>query len=464
MKTLKYIFFLFAVFSITACFEDESTVDTVRISEITIDTSKIEKIINIDQYDTVRIPLTEYSSQTEQPLELSYESDINYKHYSDSSVFYYVGKELGTFPARIKVSNKHGSAFYEFTIRVNSLFEEGVAVLSAKDDGTSMLSFKRNDHAEFRTHCLTDNNQGIAFPKYPSDITQSGKQIFICFKDQPGIYALNDKLLNIENITTLDFKPQRLMMPDIEGANTILLLSEEGKAYKFACLEGIVEPNEALPSTYSPVTYFKGDWNVVAYNMVWDLETSILYNNYYNCNTNYTSSDEGIDLDFTGQQAIAMFANKGNYFTLITKSANSYLKTTISNTWYGYDEEYNPYFDAPEIQVPIQGNGTLSEESPLVSSPELECFWWAEENQIFRSFFNNTTFSGQTWKDLPSGFHITALAVSPEEDILYVGGWQDDGQELNGTIYALDSTTGSILKTYPNMAYKPVKIINKAKA
>lgn len=462
MKTLKYIFLWFVALSATACFEDESTIDTVHISEITIDTTKIKKIMNIDQLGVIRIPLAEYASQTEQQLELSYESEINYKHYSDSSVFYYVGKELGTFPARIKISNKHGSAFYEFTIHVNSLFEEGLAVLSAKDDGTSMLSFKRNDHTEFRTHCLTDNNQGITFPKYPSDITQSGTQIFICFKDDPSIYAFNDKLLNIENITPLNCKPQRLLMPNIEGANVILLLSEEGKAYKFACLEGIAEANPALPSTYSLVTYFKGDGNVVAYNMVWDLETSELYNNYYNCGANYISSDEG--LDFTGQQPIAMFANKGNYFTLITKTENSYLKTTLNNSWYGYDENYNPYFDALEIQVPIQGASALSADAPVVSSPELECFWWAEDNLVFRSFFNNTTFTGKAWKDLPSGFHITTLAISPEEDILYVGGWQDSTQELNGTIYALDTTTGKILQTYSNMAYKPIKIINKAKA
>lgn len=462
MKALKYTFLLFIALAVTACFEDESTVDTIRISEISIDSAKFNKEYNIDQYDTISIPLHQYISQTEQQLELKYESEIGYKHYSDSSVFYYVGKELGTFPVRIKVSNTHGSAFYEFTIHVNALYEEGIAVLSAKDDGTSMLSFKRNDHEEFRTHCLTDNNQGVSFPKYPTDITQSGKQIFICFKDQPSIYAFNDKLLNIENIALLECKPQRLMMPDIAGANTILLLSEKGKAYKFACLEGIAEPNPSLPSTYSLVSYFKGDWSVVAYNMVWDLETSELYNNYYNCAYNMISSEEG--LDFTGHEPIAMFSNKEGYFTLITKAEGTYVKTTLNEVWFKYDEDYNPSLDAPEIQVPIPGSSSLSAKSPLQSSPTLECFWWTEDHLIYRSFFNNTTFTGQAWKELPSGFHITALSLSPEEDILYVGGWQDNGQELNGSVYALNSTTGEILHTYTNMAYKPIKIINKAKA
>lgn len=462
MKALKYIFLLFTVMAATACFEDESTVDTVRISEISIDSSKFNKEYNIDQWDTISIPLHRFVSQTEQQLELKYESEIGYRYYSDSCVFHYVGKELGTFPVRIKISNAHGSAFYEFTIHVNALYEEGVAVLSAKDDGTSMLSFKRNDQDQFRTHCLTDNNQGIDFPKYPADITQSGKQVFICFKDKPSIYAFNDKLLNIENITSLEFKPQRLMMPNIEGANTILLLSEEGKAYKFACLEGIAEPNPSLPSIYSRVTYFKGNWNVVAYNMVWDLETSELYNNYYNCAANMISSEYG--LDFTGHQPIAMFGNKEGYFTLITKTEGTYVKTTLSDLWVKYDEDYNPSLDALEIQEPIPGSSSLSAESPLQSSPELECFWWAEGNLIFRSFFNNTTFTGQAWKELPAKFHITAFCLSPDENLLYVGGWQDNGQEMNGSVYALNSTTGEILYTYAGMAYKPIKIINKAKS
>ena len=82
MKTLKYIFLLFIVMAATACFEDESTVDTVRISEISIDSSKFNKEYNIDQWDTISIPLHRFVSQTEQQLELKYESEIGYRYYS----------------------------------------------------------------------------------------------------------------------------------------------------------------------------------------------------------------------------------------------------------------------------------------------------------------------------------------------------------------------------------------------
>ena len=40
MKTLKYLFFILCLPLFAGCFEDETTVDTVRISEISIDTLK----------------------------------------------------------------------------------------------------------------------------------------------------------------------------------------------------------------------------------------------------------------------------------------------------------------------------------------------------------------------------------------------------------------------------------------
>ena len=48
MKTLKYLFFILCLPLFAGCFEDETTVDTVRISEISIDTLKMQRVYNID--------------------------------------------------------------------------------------------------------------------------------------------------------------------------------------------------------------------------------------------------------------------------------------------------------------------------------------------------------------------------------------------------------------------------------
>ena len=43
MKALKYILILLCSISLAACFDDDTAEDTVRISEISIDTLKLKK-------------------------------------------------------------------------------------------------------------------------------------------------------------------------------------------------------------------------------------------------------------------------------------------------------------------------------------------------------------------------------------------------------------------------------------
>ena len=73
MKTLKYLFFILCLPLFAGCFEDETTVDTVRISEISIDTLKMQKVYNIDQNEELLIPTEGLVSQSERQLPLTYE-------------------------------------------------------------------------------------------------------------------------------------------------------------------------------------------------------------------------------------------------------------------------------------------------------------------------------------------------------------------------------------------------------
>lgn len=97
MKTLKYLFFILCLPLFAGCFEDETTVDTVRISEISIDTLKMQKVYNIDQNEELLIPTEGLVSQSERQLPLTYEWEVNYKFYSDSSALRFTGNELGSF-------------------------------------------------------------------------------------------------------------------------------------------------------------------------------------------------------------------------------------------------------------------------------------------------------------------------------------------------------------------------------
>ena len=53
MKTLKYLFFILCLPLFAGCFEDETTVDTVRISEISIDTLKMQKVVDFLHFQRV---------------------------------------------------------------------------------------------------------------------------------------------------------------------------------------------------------------------------------------------------------------------------------------------------------------------------------------------------------------------------------------------------------------------------
>ena len=224
---MKYLFFILCLPLFAGCFEDETTVDTVRISEISIDTLKMQKVYNIDQNEELLIPTEGLVSQSERQLPLTYEWEVNYKFYSDSSALRFTGNELGAFPARLKISNEHGSSFYEFTLNINSAYEKGIAILSDNSEGEPLLSIMRElsdrEIAEgkkrfFTTNCLAVNNPGVEFPRQPTDFRQRDKQLFISFKDKPSVYALNSKMLNVENIITdgnPDFIPERLLVVHI---------------------------------------------------------------------------------------------------------------------------------------------------------------------------------------------------------------------------------------------------------
>ena len=140
---LKYLYIWLMGLLAIGCFDDDTTVDTVRISEVAIDTNSLQKEYNRDKNQTLVIDITPYVTQKEKNLPLTFQWDMDYKFYSDSSVLYVDCQELGTFPMRVKVSNEHSSAFYEFKLHINSPYEEGIAVLSESNDGTGMLSFVR---------------------------------------------------------------------------------------------------------------------------------------------------------------------------------------------------------------------------------------------------------------------------------------------------------------------------------
>ena len=477
MKIIKYIPVVFCLLCAAACFEDESTMDTVRISEITIDTLKIQKVYNVDQHEELSIPTKDIVSESEAQLPLRYEWDVNYNFYSDSSVFYYVGSELGSFPVRLKVSNDHGSSFYEFTVNVNSPYETGIAILSENGEGEPLLSIMRElsdkeigegVERTFKTNCLAINNPDIEFPKYPTDLVSHQNQLFISFKGIPSIYMLNSKVLNVESVieeNDENFIPTKILLPAKYTKGNVL--TESGKVYSISTKEGVVLANSSFPSIYNERMALMNEGYQIGY-MLWDRNNSaIIYElggyNYY------STRDEEANVDLTGHTPIALYFRDNTFCTLLSQKDGVFMKTTISKNF--YDTEYNDdwtewwnVFNLVDDRTPINGSPELTAETPSANCKTYQSFYYAIGNKIYRWYYNTeTSFPTQPWRTIElDGAEITSLSVDPDDKQLYVGVYQPAQPELNGSFYILNADTGKDAEgPWLNVAYKPLKIIYK---
>ena len=307
----------------------------------------------------------------------------------------------------------------------------------------------------------------MEFPRQPTDFRQRDKQLFISFKDKPSVYALNSKMLNVENIITdgnPDFIPERLLVVDGTGAASPVI-SESRKIYKMATLEGlIVNYGRQMASTYDKNVVLAKGLGYQDAIIFWDMEKETIVD-FYNYYYEYSAADQG--LDFRGHSPIALYERDGNYFTMITCKDGVFMKTSIAYTWTIWNSDYTQQsFGLSDNQVVINGTPALTSESPYVSNTTYQCLFYASGNKIYRWYYNTaTSFPTEPWRTLDDleGAEITSLAVSPDNQQLYVGVYQPQASGLNGSFYLLNCNTGKNEgdSPYLNVAYKLLKVVYK---
>ena len=82
----KYLYIWLIGLLAIGCFDDDTTVDTVRISEIAIDTNSLQKEYNRDKNQTLVIDITPNLTQKEKYLPMTIQWDMDYKNYTKSTV------------------------------------------------------------------------------------------------------------------------------------------------------------------------------------------------------------------------------------------------------------------------------------------------------------------------------------------------------------------------------------------
>lgn len=504
MTIFRYLIAIVAISLMVSCVSDNTSLGGKPISLIEI--SSISETYNTEKGDILTITPT--VTQSINGKELSYAWEINQTIYSNDKNLTYTCDDLGTFNARLIVTNEDGSEFFPFTINVNSPYEEGILIISNGEQGESMISFMRKepDSGELisfvEEDCFSLNNPDTHFSAYVSDVTQSnGAVILACKGDDTAhnpsmIYYINDKTFEVENIVNTseypDFKPIKMHICSKGiGGTSYPILTENGEVYEFASTEGtVIKSASKLPYVYHKSTVFYDSGTGYLYSIIfWDIEKEIPlqimtgYGPYY-CINEYTEAKNRDNVNaqsniFVGQNLVKMFQPKLSKAQMLTQSPELVIISTSKNTgmlhrtimpvdfWTTNKNDYTVSLIINE-KLKIIGFGGVSllkEDSPVVASNQHKAAYIGDTNKLYRWYYassNMLTAGDKPFATIGSNSSIiTSVELSDNQKEVYVTAYDPAQQGKNGSFYIVDSETGEILKEYLNIAYKPIKVIYK---
>ena len=488
---LRYLFVVVAMTaSLVSCFKDDTTLGTGAISEITIE--GISKVYNINQNDTLTI--TPQIIQTNQPKEITYTWEMDLEHYSDSCCFVFVGRQFGSYNCRFIVENSDGKAFFPFVVHVNTIYEEGLTILSKDANGKAMLSFMLtppdgNPIGFMKGDQFSINNEE-PFADNPTDMLQSdGRLIIACQGSNDGsmpatIYSLNEKTFFLENMASApsftDFKPVVLGIPsEAYAGRPYPIICEGGHTYEYSTNEAVISKPTLLPYTYSQSAFVytkgKGGYNFLC----WDKEIGALcqvYDGYkpYYYGQEYHMSRESIEED---EKNNPLYGHE--FLTMALVEQHDTIKTTPRAlvVTKDVDEAYNitllsiEFWESANGKVEmigetkrLRGELTLSENTPRVANKLYASLLFANGNKVCSWSYTNKVFKVDKLKTIGSeSAIITALALSADQKQTYVAFYEPEQTGLNGSVWVIDTDKLTILSKYDNVCYQPVKIMYKKK-
>ena len=498
---LKHLLVLIVIAtSLVSCFKDDTTLGVGAISEISIDSTSIEEVYNIAQFDTLIIKPR--ITQTNREKEVTYSWEIELEEYSDSTTFVYVGKKLGTFHCRLIVGNEDGKSFFPFILHVNTAYEEGLTVISKDPNGKSMLSFMLTPSdgsapIGFMEGDQFSRNNDETFADNPADMVQiSGSLIIACQgsdETSPGtIYCLNEKTFVLENIVTdpefTDFKPTFLGIPAIDyPGKSYPIICEDGNTYEFSTTEGVLSKPIKLPYTYAQTaiihTLSGGYYDLLC----WDNELNALcyvyagWGPYYSGKEYHTNRDSIIADNskniFNGLNICKMVLVEQTKDVITTPKAlvitkdkmsglDRYQKTLISvNLWETVNGE-TQLIDGGGPSVCGFGSLSLTETAPCIASKTYSSMLFADGNKVRCWNYSSSDMitNAKTLQTIGSeSAIITSMSLSTDHKRTYIAFYEPEQEGLNGCVWIIDTDKGTILEKYNNVCYEPVKIIYKKK-
>lgn len=496
--------------TLASCFSDDTTLGDRPLADIYIDSTSMKTVYNVNKNSTLTI--TPEVRQSNTPKELKYTWEINMEVFSHDKELQFPAKYLGSYPARLIVENEDGKAFYAFTINVNTIYEEGLTVLSQDADGKSMLSFMLTPtEAGAQRHfyegdCFSANNEDTPFASNAIDMVQSsGSLILVCqgnskwqqnhaadskYTDVPTLYYLNEKTFVAENILTVseyaDFCPTHIVLPS-EGASGVAypILCKNGNVYEFSSTEGAVARPTKLPYTYAQTCMVHDDGTGMSFELIfWDKTVKGLcevYSGYgpYYCGEEYHLSREACtgEKNFFNNQDIVKIIpisrtkeqkNDNSQMIVLTKNAFATRRVIMSTTFWSHDYtlgvNYLDYTANANVGV---GTNIIKEDTPCAANLTYRSLLFGDGNKVRRWYYSSTAIDLHTSPTLQtfgsSTAIVTDIVTSADHKTTYVAFYEPKQSGLNGSIYVIDTDSGEILERHDNVCYKPVKMIYKKK-
>lgn len=512
----KYICIIASLLLLASCIDDDTSYATRKLSEIVIAEGSVKEYYNISKNETLTI--TPEISQTNKAKKLSYSWEVDQVVVSHEPVFEYYATQLGSHSCRLIVENEDGKTFFPFMLNVVSPYQQGLAILSQDEDGHSVLSFllekasvANSDDADADDDGLTFtpvsgeaftlNNPEVAFADRAIDMVHSGNSLIIACQghrtadnpnpDQaPAIYYLHDKTFVLNNMLTVpeyaDFIPTRLGIPSADASGVAYpVLCENGKVYEFSTTEGALSPPTRFKSTYSQTCLVWDNGSSAYFDLIfWDTTLNALcevYNGYgpYYCSDNYHQQAEnctGAANYFNNQKIVKMVnisqteaqsRTQNPEILVITRNPiGMFFKTRLYTHFWNYDSANRAnYLDVKQgLQTTGIGSTPLTETTPCVASQTYNSMLFAGGNKIYR--WNYTTM--QTLVTAPvlcelggENAVITDMVLSSDHKLTYVAVNDPSDAPKTGSVYVIDTDKGTVLETYKNVSYKPVRMIYK---
>lgn len=465
MNNRIIIFFLALSFLVQSCYKDDTSGVNRELSNIQVnlgfqDKATIDLLLN-EEYSL--------SPQIEQNnnLPLTYEWEIDYKVVSTEKDLTYTGSRLGTFPVRLKVSNEDGSTYKEFTIRVNSQYEEGLMILGEDASQEGTLSFIPKHANKLLSQTLVSdvdinsfetNNPGLKLGQKPTDVAVRLNQVFIS-SEEGGISMLNYKTLELEGVVRSpdfpDFKPVIMNIQD-NASRSALIQSRNGKIFSLATLEFIISNHTAsrnaildLKSQYTLNLNFTN-------NFFWEAENSRLWN-FRN-----TAVNTGTTL--AGQNIIHFFATGGSCYVLTSDQT-----TSSSLTLTKYPEElvlnppptYAPVLTISRVRKWTDNNPLLTPTAKTLLVGDLGYVVYTNGNKLYKWYFEDGELTKTPFITLDIPGEIISMEKDPANKEMYVAVSDVNATGLKGSVLVYDLETGAKKATFANIADKPVKIFFK---